>query len=163
MQCKGKNSVGEKSALFFIIQVGNKEIWVVRICFKSGDFILIIRTDIASFIWSLVLLGFLKCNVKTVSIFHFIFFGTPSSLMLSVKKWGWGCWQTESVNCDKSYLLMQSSNYLFRSDLQRFREKFQQLEATGECSKPSHWGFEGQIAIQMQENGAQFNTLWSKI
>ena len=42
-------------------------------------------------------------------------------------------------------------------------EKFQQLEAMGEPSKPSHWGFGGQIAIQMQENGAQFNTLWSKI
>ena len=58
---------------------------------------------------------------------------------------------------------MQSLNYLFRSDSQRFREKFQQLEAMGEPSKPSHWGFGGQIAIQMQENGAQFNTLWSKI
>ena len=36
---------------------------------------------------------------------------------------------------------MQGSNYLFRSDLQRFREKFQQLDGMGECCKSPHWGF----------------------
>ena len=53
-------------------------------------------------------------------------------------------------------------NYLFRSDPQRFREKFQQFEGMGErCKLPL--GVSSQNAIQMQENHVQFNTFWSKI
>ena len=31
----------------------------------------------------------LKCNVKQACIFHLILLGIPSSLILSVKSWGW--------------------------------------------------------------------------
>ena len=59
-------------------------------------------------------------------------------------------------------LLNASSNYLFRSDLWRFREKLQQLEGMGvHCKLPL--GVWGQNAIQMQENSVQFNNFWSKI
>ena len=37
--------------------------------------------------------------------------------------------------------MCQGSNYLFRSDPQRFREKFQHLEGMGERCKSPHWGF----------------------
>ena len=47
--------------------------------------------------------------------------------------------------------LSQGFNYPFRSDLRRFREKFQQLEGIGKRCKPPI-GSLGQNAIQMQEN-----------
>ena len=54
-----------------------------------------------------------------------------------------------------SFMISQSSNYLFRSDLQ----KFSGYEWMGECRK-APIGF-GQNAIQMQENSVQFDTFWS--
>ena len=57
---------------------------------------------------------------------------------------------------------LQGSNYLFRSDPQRFREKFQQLEGMGESCKPPIASL-GPNAIQIQENSVQFNNIWSKI
>ena len=43
------------------------------------------------------------------------------------------------THSDNEYQLCeigQGSNYLFRSDLRRFREKLQQLEGMRECFKP---------------------------
>ena len=51
--------------------------------------------------------------------------------------------------------------YLFRSDPQRFREKFQQFKGMGECCKPA-LGVWSENAIQIQDNSVQFNTFWSK-
>ena len=41
---------------------------------------------------------------------------------------------------EKYNFAIQGSNYLFRSDPLRFREKFQQLEGMGERCKPPIWG-----------------------
>ena len=62
----------------------------------------------------------------------------------------------------ETHVLLQGSNYLFRSDPQRFRETFQQLEGIEECCKPPIGGLD-QNAIRIQENSIHFNTFWSKI
>ena len=48
---------------------------------------------------------------------------------------------------------VQGLNYLFRSDPQKFSDKFQQLRSMGECGPEDF----GQNAIQMQEYNIQFN------
>ena len=54
-------------------------------------------------------------------------------------------------------VIVQGSNFLFRSDPQRFREKFQQVEGRGSVVSPP-LGVWSQNAIQMLENSVQFNT-----
>ena len=59
------------------------------------------------------------------------------------------------------FIYFDGSNYLFKSDLQKFSEWFQHLGVVRDCCKPlSVWG---ENAIKNQETIVQFNTFWSKI
>ena len=64
--------------------------------------------------------------------------------------------------CNNTAVIIQGSNFLFRSDPRGFREKFQQLEGRG-CAVSPPLGVWSQNAIQMLENSVQSNTFWSKI
>ena len=59
------------------------------------------------------------------------------------------------------FIYFDGSNYLFKSDLQKFSEWFQHLGVVRDCCKPlSVWG---ENAIKNQEIIVQFNIFWSKI
>ena len=62
---------------------------------------------------------------------------------------------------EKYNFAIRGSNYLFRSDPLRFREKFKQRVWGSAVSPPL--GVWGQNAMQMQENSVQFILFWSKI
>ena len=59
------------------------------------------------------------------------------------------------------FIYFDGSNYLFKSDLQKFIEQFQHLGGVRDRCKPlSVWG---ENVIKNQEISVQFNTFWSKI
>ena len=59
------------------------------------------------------------------------------------------------------FIYFDGSNYLFKSDLQKFSEWFQHLGVVRDCCKPL--SVRGENAIKNQEIIVQFNTFWSKI